>query len=169
MAFKRSGVRFPSAPLVSRIIDIRSPSSGGGIGRRAGFRILWGQPREGSSPSPSTSAADGCMSGPRAGIGRQAGLRDQCRKRRTGSSPVVGIFSVVLRAHCCVGLRTRLSAAYLDTPPSLASPALHCIPDHHRKRWVTGTADATQWAGFAAQLLCWLGWQGTSLVGNLPV
>jgi hypothetical protein len=29
--------------------------SGGGIGRRAGFRFLWGQPREGSSPSPSIS------------------------------------------------------------------------------------------------------------------
>ena len=27
--------------------------SGGGTGRRAGFRFLWGQPREGSSPSSS--------------------------------------------------------------------------------------------------------------------
>ncbi len=40
------------------IRSVEAPGSGGGIGRRAGFRILWGQPCEGSSPSPSTSKTD---------------------------------------------------------------------------------------------------------------
>jgi hypothetical protein len=54
MAFKRSGVRLPSAPLSVGPSGLgEAPGSGGGIGRRAGFRILWGQPREGSSPSSS--------------------------------------------------------------------------------------------------------------------
>ena len=65
MAFKRSGVRFPSAPLVREIHHgFRRPGSGGGIGRRAGFRILWGQPREGSSPSPSMAVVRAATSSP---------------------------------------------------------------------------------------------------------
>ena len=46
-----------------RDFQVPASGSGGGIGRRAGFRILWGQPREGSSPSPSISRSpsDGCM------------------------------------------------------------------------------------------------------------
>ena len=49
-----------SIPLGSTVGRVKSPDqapgSGGGIGRRAGFRILWGQPREGSSPSSSITS-----------------------------------------------------------------------------------------------------------------
>ena len=66
--------------------------SNGEIGRRAGFRILWGKPRGSSSlPSSIRFGFKKLVSCPDAEIGRQAGLRDQCQKWRTGSSPVVGI------------------------------------------------------------------------------
>ena len=99
MALQRSPVRSRSGPL-RREGTTAAIRSDGGIGRRAGFRILWGKPREGSTPSSSMlyRAAFFGRAGPGAETGRQAGLRDQCLNRRTGSSPVVGISSEVLRS-----------------------------------------------------------------------
>jgi hypothetical protein len=87
--------------------------SDGGIGRRAWFRTMWGQPRGGSSPLPSIYR-------PRAEIGRQAGLRDQCRKRRTGSSPVVGIGGVPKRLNGadCKSAGPRPTKVRILPPPS---------------------------------------------------
>src|SRR5688500_3192939 len=81
MAFKRSGVRLPSAPLhagtIARMAELVDAQDSGSCGcKPVRVRI----PLRAFFPRS-----------PRAEIGRQAGLRDQCQKWRTGSSPVVGI------------------------------------------------------------------------------